>query len=70
MKYDPTIMESICRQLLLRQKERWQTLTGTRLPTAQQMDKEKPKRIPTHPIRRRQTRRMHPLHQIRHQMGI
>ncbi len=41
------IMESLCRKLLLCKEERWQTTTGTRLPTNQQMDYEKPKRLPS-----------------------
>ncbi len=32
------ILEPLHRQLLLRQKERQQTLTSTRLPSYQQMD--------------------------------
>ena len=70
MKYNPTIMEPIRSQLLLRQKEGWQALTGARLPSAQQMDEEESKRIPSYSLRRRQTCGLHPFYQIRHQMGL
>jgi hypothetical protein len=37
----PRVMESIRRELLLYQKERWKIMPGPRLLTHQQMDKEK-----------------------------
>jgi hypothetical protein len=40
------IMEPICGKLLLYKKERWKITPRPRLPTYQQMDKEKQKRIP------------------------
>ena len=64
MQYNPTIMESLCSQLLLRKEEGRQTPTGAGLPTVEQVDQEESKRIPTHPICSRQARRMHFIHQI------
>jgi len=40
-------MESLRRKFLLCEKEGWQTPTGARLLTNQQMDHEKPERFPT-----------------------
>ncbi len=41
-------MKPLRSQLLLRQKERWEIMTHTRLSPYQQMDEEEPKRLPPH----------------------
>ena len=63
-------MEPLRSQLFLCQEEGWQTPTCTGLSPAQQMDQEESKRIPTHSIRSRQTRRMHSVRQVRYPMGL
>lgn len=69
-KHDPAIMEPICCKLLLHQEEGWKTSPGTRLPTAQQIDKEKLKPITSHPIGSRQISRMLFVHQIQYSLGV
>ena len=66
-KHDLAIMEPICCKLLLHQ---WKTLPGTRLPTTQQMDKEKLKHITSHPIGSGQISRMLFVHQIQYSLGV
>src|SRR6266850_882000 len=61
---DTSIMGAICSKSFLCQKERWQTSTYTRLPTGEQMDKEKSKCLPTHTRSNRPTQWMHPLYKI------
>ena len=64
------VLESLCSQLLLRQEERWQTATRTRLSTPQQMDEKEQKRLSPHSPNHRQTERVYAIHQIRRTMGI
>ena len=55
---------TICGQLFLHKKGRWETTTSTRLLTTEQIYEEKPKRIPTKSPSNQQTSRMHPVYKI------
>jgi hypothetical protein len=65
-----TIKRTICSPFLLHQEERQQTTPSTRLPKTQRMDYLQPLTITPYPPTHRQTKRVHPLHQIQHMLGI
>src|SRR5258707_1245443 len=62
--HHPRIMESICSKLLLRQKERRQASTGTRLLTNKQMDEKKPQYLSSYSPNHRPSKRVHTIHQV------
>ncbi len=67
---DTRILEPICRQLLLHQKERQKTPTSTRLLSYQQMDQTQPERIPLDPTSNRPPMRLHAVHKSGRPMGL
>ena len=64
------ILESLRCQLLLRQEKGRKAKTSAGLPTHQQMDEVKSKRIPTNPTSHRPPEGMYPVHESRRQMGV
>ena len=59
-----TVLESLCHQLLLCKKERWEVVARTRLPTTQQMDKEELQYIPINSPSHRLTEQKYFIYQI------
>ena len=57
-------------QLLFHKKERWKTMTSTRLPTHQQMDKKEQKCISSHSPSDRSPQQMHQIHGCRCLLGL
>src|SRR6266403_269982 len=69
-RYHTGILEPLRCQLLLRQEEGQKAQTSTRLPTHQQMDQEKSKRISTNSASHRPSEGLLSVHKSRHQMGV
>ena len=70
MRNDQSWQRALCSQLLLCEESRRKITTSTRLPTPKQVHEKEQKRIPINSPSNRQTSRMHPVYEIRHNMGI
>src|SRR5579863_1509299 len=69
-KDNPPIKKPLHRILLLHQKERRETKTGTGLSTGQQVDHPKSLSVTPNSPTRQQTPQMLTLYKIRHSMGL
>src|SRR6266851_5580049 len=66
----PAVEKSLCRVILLHQKEEWEAQTSPRLPTRERMDDQKPLPSPPYPLPHRPFTRLHEVHWGGHRMGI